>query len=164
MMKMVKRLVKKWWQSHFGSTELLQLFLQQRDGSVSVADQKRMEKWAARDSLRVKAYYYFCALLPFKRQIADASGHDIRKVLQDITTKFPKPFAQINPAATEFTIRRALSASLDQAMYNMANLVVFGFKWLTVVILLVRLAIVVLAAVIIWALLHMYQKTTGISV
>lgn len=135
------RYFKKWWESNFGSPELLQLFIQQRDGSVTDTDKKRMEKWVCRDSLRLKAYNYFIQLLPFKQRLADSEGQDIRVVLRDICVVFPKPFGEINPDATVFTIKAALSSTVDQAMFNMANLVVYGFKWLTVVILLMRLVI-----------------------
>lgn len=132
---------------------MLQLFLQQRDGEVSLEEQKIMENWVARDSLRLKSYNVFADLILFKKRVVNAAGHDVRLVLTDIQGKFPMPFGDIDVNATEYTIRAALLSTLDQAMFNMARLIVFGFKRITVTILFMRLGILLLAIFIIWEML-----------
>lgn len=141
-------LLKKCWQSQFGSQELLQLILQQEQSELLDADQKRINQWVDRDYLRKLAYQNFTILLKYKRRVEDAHG-DVREVLKDLHKIFPKPFSEINGTMTEFTLRKSLTTTLDQAMFQMAHLVVYGFKWLTIIILILRMVLLLLVCLVV---------------
>lgn len=145
---MTWQFLKKWWQSQFGSQEFFQLVLQQKYVELSDQDEERINNWVEKDGLRKLAYQNFAILLKYKRRVEDWEKYDIRIILQDLRKVFPKIFSRITDNLPNGTLRDMLTNYLDQGMYNMANIVVFGNKWLTVFILLAKIFLSVLCILI----------------
>ncbi|MEP7372274.1 MAG: hypothetical protein ABI675_02725 [Chitinophagaceae bacterium] len=143
-----KELLKR-IKTDFGTDEMHQLFLRLKGGGLTEPEHQIIDTWVNDDDFRKLLFKTYKKTIEFENRVARADRYEIYKVLSDLKKAFPADYSDIPVKTMHMLLKQLLLAHLGQVNWELSHKMVFGKRRIMVVAYTVRLAILVLAILII---------------
>lgn len=137
----------------FNKEDTFQLFIKFCEAELSDEEQKKINKWVHSYEDRQLIFEDLKKTIEFRKRLAVASEGNAKEILKDLKNTFPRHFSEIPDDTIPFILHKVLKSSVYQLNWEMCRAMVYGNKWIRIISLSVRVAIIILVLLITYELL-----------